>query len=326
MTTKTDGASGQDGDPTIEPTEPTRATRATRAETLKAAGQEWDREATARGKAEMKDMKPWQGRLQGQDKLLLTLAIVIPAFFILTLPLRPYFIADHPVGLAFVTGSHAAVGAGAAFASIGEGSLWLVIVAGTFGKIKIDWLFWWLGRRWGRGIVNFLVPGERGRRFADRLQAMNPWVMRLFIPLSYLPGIPAGIPHILAGANGMRLRTYLLLDTIGALMVTAAVAAIGHTSGQSGVDVVLLIDQYAMWVMIALIFGMAMIPAIIKVREQTAERKRFLREVGEAYDAETARLAASPGVPAESPSPAATSPDHGIRPRTNHLNRENSGK
>lgn len=283
MTTNTKSHRSHDGEQSARPT---------REAVLKAAGKEWDLEESKRAKAEMKAKAPWKGRFERQDKILLTLAIVIPAFFLLTLPLRPLFIADHPIGLAFVTGSHAAVGAGAAFASIGEAPLWLVIVAGVVGKIKIDWLFWWVGRRWGHGIVAFLIPSERGQRFANRLQTMNPWVMRLIIPLSYFPGVPGGIPHIIAGVNRMRLSTFLLLDAIGALMITSLVAAIGYASGQAGVDVVLLIDQYALWITLALIVGMAMYPVLGQARDQKARKAEALREVAEAYDAETARIEA----------------------------------
>ncbi|WP_370446552.1 DedA family protein [Nocardiopsis sp. L17-MgMaSL7] len=274
-----------------QPGETGHSPRPTREEALTAAGKAWDEAEAERAIAHWKSQKPWPGTMQRQDRVLLWLLIGIPAFFLLTMPLRPFLIADHAVPLAFVTGSHAAVGAASAFAGVGQGSLWVVIVAGVIGKVKIDWLFWWVGRRWGRGIVAFLVPSERGRQFAERLETMNPWVMRLLIPLSYLPGVPAGIPHVMAGVSGMRLRTYLLLDVIGALMITAVVAAIGYHSGQAGVDVVLLIDSYALWLMLAIIFGMAAIPTYTSIRDQRARRQQALGEAAEAYDAETARLA-----------------------------------
>ena len=292
MTTKTDTPQGPGETAAAE-----ASARPSREEALKAAGKAWDREEGERAKAQWRDMKPWQGTMKRQDKVLLWLLIGIPAFFLLTMPLRPFLIADHPIPLAFATGSHAAVGAASAFVSADGGSMWLVVVAGVVGKVKIDWLFWWVGRRWGRGIVGFLVPSERGRRFAERLETMNPWITRMFIPLSYLPGVPAAIPHVIAGVSGMRLRTYMFLDVLGALMITSAVAAVGYASGQAGVDVVLLVDRYALWVMFAIIFGMAVLPTIPAVRDQKARRALFLKEAGEAYDAETERLAAGPNVP-----------------------------
>lgn len=264
--------------------------RPSRDEALRKAEEAWQEEENERAQAQMRDLKPWTGKAQRQDKILLWLALGIPAFFLLTMPLRPLFIADHPVPLALLTGSYAAIGAGSALASIGQETLWIVVLAGVVGKIKIDWLFWWLGRRWGRGIVRVLVPGERARRFADRLETMNPWVMRLVIPLSYLPGVPSAVTHVIAGVSGMRLGTYLLLDALGALVVTGTVAWIGFTSGQTGVDLVLLVDRYATWLMIALIFAMAMVPAYLSSRDSKRRKAAALAEAAEAYDAETARL------------------------------------
>jgi membrane protein DedA with SNARE-associated domain len=287
MTTKTDTPRGQGGENTAE-----AAPRPTREEALKAAGKAWDLEEAERGKAQWKEMRPWPKDMKRQDKVLAWMLVCIPAFFILTMPLRPLFVADHPIPLAFATGSNAAIGAASAFAGIGEGSLWLVIVAGVFGKVKIDWLFWWVGHRWGRSFLHFMVPSERGRRFAERLETMNPWVMRLILPLSFLPGVPAGIPQIVAGVSGMRLRTYMFLDVLGALLLTSIVAGIGYSVGQTGVDVVLLVDKYAVWLMFALIFGMAAIPAYTGIKDARERKAQALREVGEAYDAETGRLAA----------------------------------
>lgn len=285
---------------------PSSTRRPTRAEALKAAEEAWGVREAEIGKDVLRSMKPWKGEMQRQDKVLLAVALILPALMLLTLPLRPLFIADHPLALALVTGSHAAVGAASAFASIGEGSLWLIVLAGVIGKIKIDWVFWWLGHRWGRGIVNFLIQGERGRRFADRLETMNPWVMRVLIPLSYLPGVPAGIPHVMAGANGMRLRTYLLLDALGALMITSFVAYVGHVSGQSGVDFVLMVDKYALWIMLALIFGMALYPTFTAGRDQKARKKEALELAAAEYDAETARIK-SEGSGGASTAPGSTS-------------------
>lgn len=278
---------------TTESTDPrssgTSPGRPSREEALQAAEKAWNEEESRRAEAKLRDLKPWEGEAQRQDRVLLWTAICVPAFFLLTMPLRPLFIADHPVPLTLATGSYAAIGAGGALASVGQEAFWMVLLAGVIGKIKIDWLFWWLGRRWGHGIVRFLVQGERARRFADRLETMNPWVMRLVIPLSYLPGVPAGVTHVIAGVSGMRLRTYLFLDALGALMVTAVVAWIGFTSGQVGVDLVLLVDRYAMWIMIAVIFVFAMAPTYLSTRDSRKRREQALAEAAAAYDAETAR-------------------------------------
>ena len=268
------------------------STRISREEAVHDALRRFEEREKELGKEQIKQMRLWEGKAERQDKILLSLFLGLPLLLMLTIPLRPLFIADHPVALALITGSYAAIGAGAAFAGVGEGALWMVILAGVIGKIKLSWLFWWIGRRWGARFIRFAVPNERAQRFAARLQTMNPWVLRVLIPLGYFPGIPTMVVCVLAGTSGMRLRTYLFLDALGALLVTTLVAFVGFTSGQAGVDVVLLIDRYALWIMFALIFGMAMYPVYTSTREQKARKAETIRTAEADYDAETTRLAA----------------------------------
>ena len=233
-------------------------------------------------RAALRALKPWEGKATRQDKALLTAFIVIPAVFLALTPLKPLLIADHPVGLAMLTGSNAAVGAASAFARIGEIPLWLVLCAGVFGKIKVDWLFWWLGRRWGRGIVKLITPSERAQRLAERVHGANPWWIRAAVLLSYVPGVPAALVLVVAGWTGMRLGTYMFLNACAALMMTGAVAAAGYAAGQAGVDLILTVDRYALWFTFAIIFGMAFVPVIRQnMRAKAAERARAKAEAGE---------------------------------------------
>jgi len=234
----------------------------------------------------LRAMKPWKGKATRQDKALLFTVIAIPVFFMALTPLKPFLIAEHPIGLAFVTGSNAAIGAASAFARIGEIPLWLVVVAGVVGKIKVDWLFWWVGRRWGRGFVNLIAQGDKAQRFADRAEDMNPWIIRAAVPLSYLPGVPALFVHVVAGWTGMRLRTFLLLDALGALLLTGTVAGIGYAAGQTGVDIVLAVDRYALWVTLAIVLVMAFVPVVKQIRQAKAEEAARVRKAAEAAEAE----------------------------------------
>ncbi|WP_304452404.1 DedA family protein [Nocardiopsis sp. YSL2] len=248
-------------------------------------------------RAALRALKPWEGRATRQDKALLTAFIVIPTVFLALTPLKPLLIADHPVGLAALTGSNAAIGAASAFARIGEIPLWLVLCAGVFGKIKVDWLFWWLGRRWGRGIVNLITPSERARRLADKVRDANPWWIRAAVLVSYVPGVPAALVLVVAGWTGMRLRTFMVLDACAALLMTGSVAAAGYAAGQAGVDIILLVDRYALWITFALIFAMAFAPVIRQnIRAKAADRARAKAggaegtEARDSLDAKDARV------------------------------------
>jgi membrane protein DedA with SNARE-associated domain len=139
--------------------------------------------------------------------------------------------------LEFLTGDLITIGAGAAFARIGEAALWLVVVAGAVGMVKFDWLMWWAGRQWGVGIIRMFTTEERAERFAVRATALNPWIIRAVVVFAVLPGVPTPVVYAMAGLAGMRLRTFLLLDLLGALLITGLVAGLGYGLGQQAVDV-----------------------------------------------------------------------------------------
>ncbi|NNG20381.1 hypothetical protein HJ590_12555 [Naumannella sp. ID2617S] len=142
-----------------------------------------------------RDALPWEGKPSRGDKVLLGSMFAITGFYLAMLPVKPFLIANHPILLEFVTGSKAAVGAGAAFARIGQAPLWLVIVAGVIGAAKFDWLFWLMGRRWGGRVVRMFAPNDRARARIDKAEQLPRWVGPLAVCLAVLPG-----------GHGVRLR------------------------------------------------------------------------------------------------------------------------
>ena len=187
-------------------------------------------------------------------------------------PLKPFLVADHPVLLEFLTGDLVVIGAAAAFARIGEAPLWLVVVAGAVGMVKFDWLAWWAGRQWGAGIIRIFTTSERVQRHAAQATERSPWIVRLAVVIAVLPGIPTAVVYAAAGWTRMRLTTFLLLDLVGAAVITTVVAGLGYSLGQRAVDVVLTIDRYASVVSLTMITVALLVP-VVKGRIQ---RKRVL--------------------------------------------------
>lgn len=155
---------------------------------------------------------PWSGRATRADVILMSSFAGVVALGLATRPLKPYLLASHPVLLELLTGDLITIGAGAAFARIGEAALWLVVLAGAVGMVKFDWLMWWAGRRWGVGIIRMFTTDERAQRFAARATELNPWMLRAAVVFAVLPGLPTPVVYSMAGSAGMRLRTFLLLD------------------------------------------------------------------------------------------------------------------
>jgi membrane protein DedA with SNARE-associated domain len=216
--------------------------------------------ASASASAAWRRYVPWQGPATRVDVALMATILAVVAVGLALRPLKPFLLASHPVLLEFLTGDLTAIGAAAAFARIGEAPLWLVVVAGAVGMIKLDWLTWWTGRQWGPGIVRMFTTSARAQRFALRATELNPWFIRGAIVIAVLPGIPTAVVYAMAGWAGMRLITFLLLDLLGTLLMTALVAGLGYELGQHAVDVVLLVDKYASVVSLTMITAAAALP------------------------------------------------------------------
>jgi membrane protein DedA with SNARE-associated domain len=215
---------------------------------------------------------PWQGPATRVDVALISAILGVVGLGLVIRPLKPFLIADHPVLLEFLTGDLVVIGAAAAFARIGEAPLWLVVVAGAVGMVKFDWLAWWAGRQWGAGIIRIFTTSERVQRYAAQATERNPWIIRLAVVFAVLPGIPTAVVYAAAGWTRMRLTTFLLLDLVGAVLMTATIAGLGYSLGQRAVDVVLTIDRYASVVSLTMI-TVALLVTVVKARFR---RKRAL--------------------------------------------------
>ncbi|MEJ8282089.1 DedA family protein [Pseudonocardia spirodelae] len=210
-------------------------------------------EERAEAREALRKVAPWDGPMRRGDWFLIIATAAIVVFNLASMPFRPLLIASYPVALAAVTGSLSAVGAGAAFARIGEADLWLVVAAGVFGMIKFDWLFWLAGRRWGAKIIQLWAPGAGAQRFVAWVRSAPRWVQPLAVVAAALPGVPAPAVFALAGMGRMRLLPFLVFDAIGAALVAGLVGGLGYGIGQHAVDVVLAVDEYALWITLGLV-------------------------------------------------------------------------
>lgn len=219
--------------------------------------------------------KPWRGRATRADKLLMGAFTAMLLLGFATKPLKPFLLASHPVALELLSGDLISIGVAAAFARIGETTIWLVVAAGAIGMVKFDWLMWWAGRVWGEGMIRMVTTSERAQRFAARATELSPWIVGLAVAAAILPGIPTPIVYAMAGMAGMRLATFLILDLAGALAMTGLVAGLGYELGQNAVDVVLVIDRFASIVSMSIIGTTFLIPWL---------RRRLRRRTGGAHE------------------------------------------
>ena len=230
-------------------------------------------DAAAGPEAEAKEnpwaaIKPWQGKAQGLDKLLLFIIIGVPLIYLGLMPLRPWMLVNAPVVQEFINGAKTSIVAAAAYARVGEIPLWLVIVAGFVGMAKLDWAFWLAGRRWGDGVLRLFAQNERQLKRINQLKKIPNWALFLMTLISRCPGIPGTLVYLVAGWTRMRLSLFLVADLLGCLIFTLIWTFLGYQLGEAAVDILEVIDKYALWLTLALIVGIFAISIFKEYRKQ----------------------------------------------------------
>jgi len=196
---------------------------------------------------------PWSGKPRAAD-IICWLAIVLSGvYYWALLPLRVSLVGTHPVVAELMNGGTESIISAAAFASTGHGTLAVVVLAAIPGLIKFDALFWWAGRLWGERFIMALPGSRRAARHLSRIQRTGPrFTWPALVISAFLP-IPRAIIFVIAGWAGMRLVTFLVLDTIGALLWTGLLAGLGYTLGHHAVVAAQTVSHYSWWFTIGIV-------------------------------------------------------------------------
>jgi membrane-associated protein len=223
---------------------------------------------------------PWAGKPRLVDILCWAGIMVSGIFYWATLPLRAPLLGTHPVLLALLNGSTEAIVAAAAFARVGHGTLVVVLLAGVFGVMKFDPLFWWAGRLWGERVIALLSGRRnRGAKYMSRVQRWGrkfTWPAVVFAP--FVP-VPTAIIYVIVGWAGMRLLTFLILDLIGELLWVGMLVGLGYALGHHAVVVAQTVSHYGLWISIGLI--------VVIVFFQIRAQRHMMRQANQARAAHT---------------------------------------
>ena len=165
--------------------------------------------------------------------------------------------AAAPGFLAMITGGRTAVAASGALASVGQMPYWPAVLAvATVLSLKFDWVYWWAGRLWGRGMIE--VWAGKSKRAARNYARAERWAERLG-PLGFLIAyVPIPLPlmqvvFVLAGATGMSLKRFLIYDYIASTIWLIGFFLLGWRLGEPVVDVLDLYAKVAGYVAIGII-------------------------------------------------------------------------
>lgn len=200
---------------------------------------------------------PWNTKPTKADYWCLGWFGFVGVFGLAMLPLRAWLLGLDPQIMLAITGSRIGAASTGALAAVGEADNWLVyLLIGSLVAIKFDWIYWWAGKLWGRGILD--VQAQNSKRMARNIARVEKWALKIGwigIFLAYLP-IPlpiAFVVFVLMGMTGMKLWKFMVLDFIAKTVWSLGYFALGHAIGE---PVVFVLEQYAKvanWIAIGLI-------------------------------------------------------------------------
>ena len=195
------------------------------------------------------------------------------------LPLRAWLLAPTGVPLLVaLTGSRSGIAALGALVGTGQfGPWWWAMLAGVVMDLKFHWIYWWAGKLWGRGMIE--VWASNSQRAAKNYATVERWAGKLgwlgmlisYVPIP-LPVMP--VVFVLAGANRMSLRTFVLLDALACVLWHMGFFVLGLAMGAPVADVLLIYGKVANYVALAVVVGVVGWSIYVSSRRASAQASR----------------------------------------------------
>ncbi len=159
----------------------------------------------------------------------------------------------------------------AVLASEGKLNIWLVILIGVSSAIVGDNIGYWLGRRFGRDVLEAPGPFYRRRR---RLIAAGDAYFKKHGPKTVFFGRWIALIRVatawLAGINEMKFSHFFLWNAFGGITWGVTYGLVGYYGGHSAANVLSSIGIYG-----AIVLGVVVVGGLIylKVREHRHARE-----------------------------------------------------
>jgi len=221
---------------------------------------------------------PWKGKPTRADKQAMGWIVFMGLFGLAMLPLRGWLLGLDPPLLLSLTGSRTGAAATGALASQDLAPSWwpLAFLAGTLMSIKFDWVFWWAGKLWGRGMIE--VWAGRSERAARNYARAERWAVKLGWLGIFVAYVPIPLPlmqviFVLCGASGMSWKKFMALDFVASTVWLLGYFAFGWAIGEPAVEALKVYSKYANYVAIALVV-VIVFQAFRQGGKQQAERAR----------------------------------------------------
>lgn len=197
---------------------------------------------------------PWRRKPERKDMVCLTWIGIMGVFSLLLIPLRAWLLGspDRLVWLVALIGSRSGTAALASVVRVGgdQPFVWPILL-GALISIKLDWTYWWAGKLWGRGMIE--IWAGQSERSARNYTRVERWANKLgwlgmFVAYAPIP-LPIGpVVFVLAGAQGMGVKKFLLLDFVASLTWLIGYFSLGYAVGEPAVVLLHYYSKIALYV------------------------------------------------------------------------------
>jgi membrane protein DedA with SNARE-associated domain len=161
-------------------------------------------------------------------RALAVLAVLRAGLALAAIPLAPLLYRDHPAVLVLLRPTKEVFLFAGYSAQRGDVSLVTVVVAALPILLGGVWIFYALGREHGTdrdlpGLLGRLIPSKRVKPLRKAVERNDAKVLFL----GRLAAMPSSLLAAAAGASGVDIRRFLLIDTAGALTSLALMLGLG---------------------------------------------------------------------------------------------------
>ena len=200
---------------------------------------------------------PWKHKPTRADIACFSWLSIVAVYGLVMLPLRPVILGLAPQVIGSLGYRTGFVMTGA-LASTGDSWWPVVLILGSLGAMKFDWVYWWAGKRWGRNLIEvWSGRSPRARRANERAERLARKYETLAIAVTFLPiPLPAGVIYAVLGEAGTSLRKFLTVTITSALVSTAAYMYLGYLIGEPAVALMEAYGQYLWYLSLAILGGM----------------------------------------------------------------------
>ncbi len=201
---------------------------------------------------------PWNHKPTRTDIAALAWMGFFGFFSLAMLPLKGWLLGLSPEVTLAISGSRTAAVATGAMVGVGDSSSWWIwaVLIGNLMSIKFDWIYWWAGKLWGRGMLQ--VWAGKSEKAQRRYEKAESWAKELGWIGMFVAYIPIPIPlmqvvFVLAGSSGMGWKKFMVLDFFASLLSIFGFFLFGFYLGEPAVNVLRAYAKISNYVAIALV-------------------------------------------------------------------------